>query len=139
MNDELRLRGDELNGVNAFLEQVFTSLQQGVAVVDPDFRVLVWNRKAEDLWGVRADEAMGANLLNLDIGLPVEQLRQPVRTALAMGESAVNELVLPATNRKGRSIRCRVVCTPLVGRDNAEPTGVIMTMEEVTEPAIVTA
>jgi two-component system, chemotaxis family, CheB/CheR fusion protein len=133
MNDELRMRGDELNQVNAFLEQVFTSLRHGVAVVDPNFRILVWNRKAEDLWGIRSDEAEGANLLNLDIGLPVEQLRQPVRSALAKSDGAVNELVLPATNRKGRSIQCRVVCAPLVGRDDGEPQGVIVIMEEVTE------
>jgi two-component system, chemotaxis family, CheB/CheR fusion protein len=131
MNDELRMRGEELNQVNRFLEQVFTSLRHGVAVVGPDFRILVWNRKAEDLWGVRADEIRGTHFLDLEIGLPVEQLRQPIRTALAMGDGAVQEAVLPATNRRGRAMECRVVCAPLVGRDGSEPQGVIVIMEEV--------
>ena len=133
MNDELRMRGDELNQANAFLEQVFTSLRHGVAVVDSTFRIVVWNRKAEDLWGLRADEAEGARLLDLDIGLPVEQLTQPVRNALAKGDGAVNELVLPATNRKGRPIQCRVVCAPLVGRNDGTAQGVIVSMEEITD------
>jgi two-component system, chemotaxis family, CheB/CheR fusion protein len=99
--------------------------------VDPDFRIMVWNRKAEDLWGVRADEAEGANLLNLDIGLPVAELRQPVRRALAQADGTVHEIVLPATNRRGRGIQCRVVCAPLVGRDARAAEGVIVLMEEV--------
>ncbi len=131
MNDELRMRGEELNQVNRFLEQVFTSLRHGVAVVDPDFRILVWNRKAEDLWGVRADEIRGTHFLDLEIGLPVEQLRQPIRTALALGDGAAQEAVLPATNRRGRAMQCRVVCAPLVGRDGSEPQGVLVIMEEV--------
>ena len=131
MNDELRLRGDELNQVNRFLGQVFTSLRHGVAVVDPDFRVLVWNRKAEDLWGVRADEAEGAHFLNLNIGLPVDRLRQPIREALASTEDGVREMVLPATNRRGRALQVRVVCAPLVGREAATPEGAIVIMEEL--------
>jgi two-component system CheB/CheR fusion protein len=131
MNDELRARGEELNQVNRFLEQVFTSLRHGVAVVDADFRVLVWNRKAEEQWGLRADEVQGAHFLDLEIGLPVERLRQPISAALAMGDGAVQEAVLPATNRRGRAVQCRVVCAPLVGRDGSDPQGVIVIMEEV--------
>jgi two-component system CheB/CheR fusion protein len=131
MNDELRLQGDELNKVNRFLEQVFTSFRHGVAVVDPELRVLVWNRKAEDLWGVRADEAEGSHFLNLDIGLPVDRLRQPIRAALADGDGAVGEVVLSAVNRRGKNVTCRVVCAPLVGRNAGEPHGVIVIMEEV--------
>jgi two-component system CheB/CheR fusion protein len=134
MNDELRIRGDELNQVSAFLEQVFTSLRHGIAVVDPNFRILVWNKRAEDLWGVRAREAEGANLLKLDIGLPVERLRQPVRSALSQTDGAVNEVMLEATSGKGRTVHCRIVCAPLVGRNDDEPHGVIVIMEEVADP-----
>jgi two-component system CheB/CheR fusion protein len=102
-----------------------------VVVVDPDFRIMVWNRRAEDLWGLRADEAEGANLLNLGIGLPVAALRQPVRKALNGDAGNGQELTLGATNRKGRSIQCRVVCAPLVGRDAGAADGVILIIEEV--------
>lgn len=131
MNEELRLRGEELNQVNRFLEQVFTSMRQGIAVVDPELRILVWNRRAEDLWGVRAEEAQGDHLLNLDIGLPVDQLRQPIRSALLNGDGVPPDFVVPATNRRGKAIQVRVACVPLVGRDDGEARGVIVTMEEI--------
>ena len=62
INDELRERTGELNQVNAFLEAILTSLGLGVAVLDAHQRIQVWNRRAEDLWGLRADEARRAAL-----------------------------------------------------------------------------
>ena len=129
INDELRVRSDELNQANAFLESVFTSLRGGVAVLDRELRVLVWSRQAEDLWGVRAEEAEHAHFLNLDIGLPVGQLTQPIRACLA-GDLTGHEVLLPATNRRGRAIVCQTRVFPLISRTSADPQGVIVLMEE---------
>ncbi|MBV9850941.1 MAG: PAS domain-containing protein [Armatimonadetes bacterium] len=128
MNLALRQRSTELDGVNAFLASILTSLQAGVAVVDPDLQVLVWSRHAEDMWGLRADEAQGKHFLNLDIGLPVDRLRQPIRACL-MGQ-ATEDVVLDAINRRGRPIRCRVTCNPLLGSGD-DMGGVILLMEEL--------
>jgi two-component system, chemotaxis family, CheB/CheR fusion protein len=46
-------RSESLNEVNAFLESMFFSLRSGVVVLDRELRVLMWNRRAEDLRGVR--------------------------------------------------------------------------------------
>jgi two-component system CheB/CheR fusion protein len=129
INDELRQRSEELNQVNGFLESIFTSLRSGVVVLDRALRVLVWNRQAEDLWGVRAEEAEHAHFLNLDIGLPVAQLTQPIRAALA-GDLEGSEAELPATNRRGRAIVCRTRVLPLVSRASESPQGVIVLMDE---------
>ena len=129
INDELRTRSDELNQANAFLESVFTSVRAGVAVLDRELRVLVWNRQAEELWGVRAEEAGRASFLNLDIGLPVGRLVPPLRACLA-GESAEHEALVPATNRRGRAIVCHTRIFPLVSRGSDEPQGAIVLMEE---------
>jgi two-component system, chemotaxis family, CheB/CheR fusion protein len=128
INDELRDRGTQLNDLNAFLEGIFTGLRGGVVVVGSDLRVLIWNSRSEDLWGLRAAEVVGSSLLALDIGLPVEQLTGTLRTVLA-GHNAVVEVDLLATNRRGRAMQCHVVCTPLL---TAERTvrGVILLMEE---------
>jgi two-component system CheB/CheR fusion protein len=128
INDEIRRRTDELNEVNSFLESILTSLRVGVVVVDRDLLVRVWNHKAEDLWGLREDEVQGQHFLNLDIGLPVQQIRQPMRACLA-GEADYRDIVLPATNRRGRTIECKVGCTPLLGAGR-EIRGVILLMEE---------
>jgi two-component system CheB/CheR fusion protein len=129
INEEHRQRSDELNSVNAFLESILTSLRGGVVVVDSELKVLVWNDNADDLWGLRANEAVGRNLLGLDIGLPVERLKQPMKDCLN-GNRQFIELQVDATNRKGRSIDCRVTCSPLLGAQR-DIRGAIVMMEDL--------
>ncbi|MCC7206463.1 MAG: PAS domain S-box protein [Anaerolineae bacterium] len=130
MNDELRRRTDEMNQINAFLESILTSMRGAVVVVDQDLAVQVWSQKADDLWGLRANEAQGRNFLNLDIGLPVEQLKGIIRSCLA-GESEYTTISLAATNRRGRGIHCKVTCTPLYNSNRDGRRGAILLMEEL--------
>jgi two-component system CheB/CheR fusion protein len=128
MNDELRNRSLELNSSNAYLESVFTSLRSAVVVLDRDLQVHVWNAGALDMWGVRPEEAQRNSLFNLDIGLPVGELHQPIREILS-GATPHREVTLPATNRRGKSINCHVSVAPLLGLDRTV-TGVILLMED---------
>jgi two-component system CheB/CheR fusion protein len=129
MNEELHQRSDELNQVNAFLESILAGFRGGVVVVDRNLVVLVWNHKAENLWGLRADEVKDRSFLNLDIGLPVGELRQPIWNCLA-GKDGPPQVTVGAVNRRGKPIRCQVTCTPLAG-PGKEAHGVILLMEEV--------
>ena len=129
INGELRERTDELHDANAFLNSILSSLRGGVAVVDGDLKILIWNHLAEDLWGVRFDEVKGRSLLGIDIGLPVRQLREPVREVIGDGNQP-QELILDAVNRRGRAIKCRVSMTPFHGPKGASQGAVIM-MEEM--------
>ncbi len=135
INDQLRESTAELDAANAFLETVLTSLRAGVAVINRDLQVQIWNWRAEDLWGLRREEAVGEHFLNLDIGLPIEQLRPVIRQALN-GEASQQEMFLPAVNRRGRSIMVRVVCSPLPGTGDM-PRGAIMVMEPDTGDSMV--
>jgi two-component system CheB/CheR fusion protein len=126
INDELQQRTDEVNALNAFLEAVLGGLSAGVVVVDTELRVQAWNGAARELWGLRADEVQGRHLLNLDIGLPVDQLRMPVRAALA-GEQS-DGLALDAVNRRGQPVRVHLRFAPL-SSDGAGVRGAIMMME----------
>jgi two-component system CheB/CheR fusion protein len=130
INDELRMRTGELDEVNDFLESMLLSQRGGLVVIDPDLRISVWNDKSAELWGIRADEAPGQHFLNLDIGLPVEDLRHPIRAVLA-GDADGESVVVPATNRRGKEFRCQVVLNPLVNREQ-QIRGVILMMEEVS-------
>jgi two-component system CheB/CheR fusion protein len=127
INDELRDRTGELDQANRFLETILTGLRAGVTVLDADMRVLVWNRRAEDLWGLRQEETIGQHFLNLDIGLPTGQLRPLIRRTMA-GEAGPHELVLPAVNRRGRTILVRVAGSALSGADGSAA-GAILLME----------
>jgi two-component system, chemotaxis family, CheB/CheR fusion protein len=129
INDELRQRSDSLNELSTFLESMFTSMRSGIAVLDRDLRVLVWNRQAEELWGVRSVEVEHMNFFSLDIGLPLEQTAQPIRASLA-GTLPSYEALLPAVNRRGRPIVCKTTIFPLIARGSDKPRGVIVMMDE---------
>jgi two-component system CheB/CheR fusion protein len=129
INDELRMRTGELDEANDFLESLLVSQRGGMAVIDRDLRVSVWNDQSAELWGVRTDEAPGQHFLNLDIGLPVEELRQPIKAILTGGASDHLTVDLDATNRRGKDFSCRVSMTPLLNRAR-QVRGVILLMEE---------
>jgi two-component system CheB/CheR fusion protein len=131
INDELQERTGELNQANDFLASILASLRAGVVVLSPDLRVEAWNSTAQELWGLRPEEAVGEHFLNLDIGLPTEQLHPVIRQALA-GDEAGRELSVRAVNRRGRAIQVRVLGSALRGEGD-EIVGVMLTMED-TEP-----
>jgi two-component system, chemotaxis family, CheB/CheR fusion protein len=112
INHELSQRTTELNRTNVFLVSILRSLQKGIVVIDKSFNILIWNYVAEDMWGLRTDEVIGKSLFSLDIGLPVEQLRSPIRDSLG-GKKQFQEMILESTNRRGRQIKCYLAITPL--------------------------
>jgi two-component system CheB/CheR fusion protein len=132
MNEELRDRTDELNNSNAFLGSILSSLRGGVAVVDKSFKIIIWNSAAEELWGLRSDEVKGQSLFSLDSGLPVHELRTPLRLCVSDEADGANhqELILNATNRRGRSIKCRVAVSPFRNL-KGQRHGAVITMEEM--------
>jgi two-component system, chemotaxis family, CheB/CheR fusion protein len=129
MNDELRHRSIELNDMNSFLETVLTRMGLAVIVVDREQKVRIWNSQARELWGLSPDEAEGQHILSLDIGLPVEQLRPPLRAVFA-GSSDREEVKVEALNRRGREIQCRVTVLPL-GQVRDDGSGAAIIMIEV--------
>jgi two-component system CheB/CheR fusion protein len=137
LNDELQRRTGALNDANAYLSSVLTSLRSAVVVVDAEMRVQVWSPKMEELWGLRFAEVHGQPLLNLDIGLPVEQLKAPIRAVLD-GRTGFGELPRDAVNRRGRGIACAVGVSPLLS-DRGEIRGAVVLVNEVDEPARVAA
>ncbi|MFB4268992.1 CheR family methyltransferase [Nonomuraea sp. GTA35] len=133
INDALTARTIELDDVNRFVSSVVRSLGDAVVVLDGDLRVVVWSPGAEELWGMRSDEAVGEPLAGLDIGLPLELLLPRLRTALADGSrplETVEGLVLDAVNRRGRPAPLTVQLSHLRTEDNSVH-GLIMMMNVV--------
>jgi two-component system, chemotaxis family, CheB/CheR fusion protein len=120
INDELHERTDETLQANSFLASVLSGIQQGVVVVDHALRVLAWSSRATDLWGLRDDEVEGEHLLDLDIGIPVQRLRNPIRRVLA-GEGAA-EVELEGHDRRGKPVRVRIEVAPLESLPGADGT-----------------
>jgi two-component system CheB/CheR fusion protein len=130
MNDELRHRSLEVDDINGFLETVLTMIGNAVVVVDHRQQVRIWNAQARDLWGLTAEEVEHESLYALDIGLPVETLK-PQLSAVLSGGSEREELVVKATNRRGREFQCRITLLPLGHATADGGSGVIMMMESV--------
>jgi two-component system CheB/CheR fusion protein len=127
VNGQLRDRSKELDRANVLLEGILASLGAGAVVVDRNLDVLTWNRRAEELWGLRRDEIRGQSFLKVDIGLPVSQVIEPLRSCLG-GVPASNELTVEAVDRRGRKILCRVTVTALIAAGEVQ--GAIMLMDE---------
>ncbi|MEH2053333.1 CheR family methyltransferase [Nostoc sp.] len=127
INHELSERTTELNRTNIFLASILRSFQTGIVVIDSSFNISIWNYMVEDLWGLRTDEVIGKSIFSLDIGLPVEQLRSPIRDSLS-GKKQFQEMILDATNRRGRQMKCYLAITPLLG---IEMQGAVLMMVDI--------
>ena len=126
MNDEMRDRTDEALSTNAHLAGILASIPQSVVVVDSKLRVTAWSPNAAELWGLRADEVGGEHILDLDIGIPVQSLREPIRAALA-GEEP-EPVTLAGHDRRGNAIECSISFSPLAGHDGAVA-GAVLVMQ----------
>jgi len=129
LNRRLEQGSLDLEEVNTYLREILASLNAAVVVVDRNLQVRLWNEKAEDLWGLRSDEAVGLPFLELDIGLPVGELGEPLREGLDQGNqgNGSKDLVVDGVNRRGRPMRYQVRSTPLRGPRG--PQGVILLLE----------
>ena len=125
MNSELRERSDDLNSANGFLASLLSGIREGLIVVDRAGQITAWNPAAAELWGLRAAEVQHRPFFGLDIGLPVEQLGAAVRGGLN-GEAG--SVTVQAINRRGKSVSCTVVVTPLKA-SGGEIEGAVLLMQ----------
>ncbi|RPH74842.1 PAS domain-containing protein, partial [bacterium] len=127
-NEELHHRTENLAHLNIIMNSVMSSMQTGLIVVNKDLTIQTWNWRSEDFWGLREDEVVGQNLLGLDIGLLIDQLKKVVLDCLNK-DCGSQETTIPARNRRGRDFLCKVGVTPLV-KDGKEVLGAVLTLDE---------
>jgi len=130
INDVLRQRTDDLDTANSFLESILSSLRASAVVLDQNCNILIWNRMAEETWGLRADEVKGTSFFDLDIGLEVTKLKEPILACLVSGSS--HETMMNARNRRGRAIRCHITINRQESAQRKDRR-VVLLMEETDE------
>jgi two-component system NtrC family sensor kinase len=59
---QLHVKADEVDRMREFSENILESLNDGIAVVDRDDRIVRWNRRLEELYGIRHENAVGRRL-----------------------------------------------------------------------------
>jgi two-component system, chemotaxis family, CheB/CheR fusion protein len=129
INEDMRVRRSDLDDSNMLSDGIVQSLGMAVIVLDGDLRVRRWSDIARDMWGLRADEVEGVSIGDLDIGLPVSELEAAIDRC-RKGEE--QRLTVPATDRRGLPISCRVSCNPLIDADG-QPHGVVLLVERLEE------
>ncbi|CAN5276806.1 PAS domain S-box protein [soil metagenome] len=132
-NNELRERAGQVDELNDFMESIMATLTVGVAVVDRELTVSAWNAPAQELWGLRPDEALGQSLLDLDIGLPLDQLGARLTLVLSGSPDEHSAVLMEAVNRRGRPVTVQVTLSPLLrdGDGKPEVIGAILAMDEM--------
>jgi two-component system CheB/CheR fusion protein len=126
-NRALHERSTELADTRRYFAAVLDSMGVAVIVVDRGLVVTSWGGGAEELWGIRTDEAEGVVLLALDIGLPVEELAGPIRSTLG---GTGQRTTVAAHNRRGQTITCSIVSSPLAIEDGVV-SGAVLLIEQV--------
>jgi PAS domain S-box-containing protein len=122
---QLRTKADELERMRQFSENILESLNDGLAVLDRNGRVVRWNRQMEELHGVRHEDAVGRALADLFDPRIVGLLRS------SSDGAAYYKIPLETRHDPARRLLVNVGMTPL--RDShADVVGSIVIVEDIS-------
>ena len=126
---QLRVKAEEVDRMRQFSENILESLNDGLAVVNRDDRIVRWNRRLEELYGIRHEEAVGRRLREVFEPAFLEVLgagRQP-----APEGSAFYRVPLATRHEPPRRLLVNVATTPLRDSDGAVA-GTILIIEDIS-------
>ncbi len=126
---QLTVKADELERMREFSENILESLNDGLAVVDRDDRVVRWNRRLEELYGVRHEEAVGRRLDEIFDAVFFSVLRS-ARSESPEG-AAFYRVPVATRHEPSRRLLVNVATTPLRDSDGAIA-GTILIVEDIS-------
>jgi two-component system, chemotaxis family, CheB/CheR fusion protein len=125
LNAELEGRTAELNRLDSSHQALLNSLEHGLAVLNRDGVVTVWNHAADRLWGLRAEQVVNRQFFALPLGDMAARVQAAFDQALSgavAAEVADVPFMLPGGTRPGT---LRMI--PLRG-PHGDVTGVVTVM-----------
>jgi PAS domain S-box-containing protein len=126
---QLRVKAEELDRMREFSENILESLNDGLAVINHDDRVIRWNRRLEELYGLRHEDAVEHRINEIfDDGF-FETLRSARRESPE--GAAIYRVPLTTRHDPPRRVLVNVATTPLRGSDGAIA-GSIVVMEDIS-------
>jgi two-component system NtrC family sensor kinase len=126
---QLTVKADELERMREFSENILESLNDGLAVVDREDRVVRWNRRLEELYGVRHEDAVGRRLDQIFDPVFFTVLRS-ARSESPEGAAFYRGPVAPR-HEPSRRLLDNVATTPLRDSDGAIA-GTILIVEDIS-------
>ncbi|XP_075100653.1 uncharacterized protein LOC107800226 isoform X1 [Nicotiana tabacum] len=94
---------------------ILQSMGQAIHIFDLNFRVICWNRSAEQLYGYSAAEALGRNLLELIADPKDHAVAKIILYRVAKGENWTGQF--PVRNKRGNRFLIVATDTPLYDDD----------------------
>ena len=126
---QLTVKAGELDRMREFSENILESLNDGLAVVDREDRIVRWNRRLEELYGVRHEEAVGRRLEQILDSAFFEILRSG-RNDSPDG-AALYRVPLSSRHEPPRRLLVNVATTPLRDMSGAIA-GTIVVVEDIS-------
>jgi two-component system, NtrC family, sensor kinase len=126
---QLTVKADELERMREFSENILESLNDGLAVVDRDDRIVRWNRRLEELYGVRHEAAVGRRLEQILDPAFFEILRSGRRES--PDGAAIYRAPLASRHESPRRLLVNVATTPLRDMSGAIA-GTIVVVEDIS-------
>jgi two-component system NtrC family sensor kinase len=126
---QLRVKADELDRLREFSENILESLNDGLAVLNRDDRVVRWNRRLEELYGVRHERAVDQRIDEIFD----ESFLDTLRAARRESPEGAAIYRVPATTRHDppRRVLLNLATTPLRDSDGAIA-GTILVLEDIS-------
>ncbi len=126
---QLHVKANELERLREFSENILESLNDGLAVVNRDDRVLRWNRRLEELYGLRHEAAVGRPLDDIFEPAFLEVLRGARRDSPE--GAAFYRVPLCTRHDRPRRVLVNVATTPLRDSEGAIA-GTIVIVEDIS-------
>jgi PAS domain S-box-containing protein len=126
---QLHVKANELERMREFSENILESLNDGLAVVNRDDRIVRWNRRLEELYGIRHEDAVGRGLDEIFEPGFFEVLRS-ARSESPEG-AAFYRVPLVTRHEPPRRLLVNVGTTPLRDSDSAIA-GTIVIIEDIS-------
>ncbi len=127
----LKRTEDALREVSQFNQQIIASVQEGIIVLDRQFRFVLWNPFMEELGGIPARDAIGKRPWELFPFLPEEEIAPLLQRALD-GETVYDSDRSGVSLRTGEVNRVSVRLSPFRNH-HGEIVGVLATIHDITE------
>src|SRR5687768_14359743 len=126
---QLRMKADELERMREFSENILESLNDGLVVVNKNDRIVRWNRRLEELYGVRHEDAVGRRLDDVFSSGFFEVLRSARHDS--MEGAAFYRVPLTTRHDPIRRLLVNVATTPLRESDGTIA-GTIVILEDIS-------
>ncbi|HVL66664.1 MAG TPA: ATP-binding protein [Vicinamibacterales bacterium] len=126
---QLRVKAEELDRLREFSENILESLNDGLAVLNHDDRVVRWNRRLEELYGVRHEDAVERGVDEIFDETFLETLRATRRESPE--GAAIYRVPLLTRHEPPRHLLVNIATTPLRDSDGAIA-GTILVIEDIS-------